>query len=227
MIFLILMQKTWALSNNNDFYLQNSLLESKSYYFEKDNYNLFSLNLNAGLSKNIKSLIDEIDKDNEESLIKYVNNNLGKRHYLISNNFVKINIKDFYVSYNYFGYLALDLNNSIINEIDSTLLKKESVSLEKNFSLNKKIVEYKAEWHGKTFDTVYPKDTSRKCSRCGYIHKDNRNGKTFHCLKCSLVMDADLNAAINIREAGLALLACGDYHISDSMKQELEITLLV
>ena len=102
--------------------------------------------------------------------------------------------------------------------------------LENNWGQLKQFVEYKAKWYGKTFDTVNPKDTSRKCSRCSHIHKDNRNGKTFHCFKCDLIMDADLNAAINIKEAGLALLACGEDSLETSKpsmkkKQELEITL--
>lgn len=99
--------------------------------------------------------------------------------------------------------------------------------LENNWGQLKQFVEYKAKWHGKHFETVNPKNTSRKCSRCGHIHKDNRNGKTFHCLKCGHEMDADLNASINIKEAGLALLACGEIELSNSMKQELETTLLV
>ena len=104
--------------------------------------------------------------------------------------------------------------------------------LENNWSQLKQFVEYKVKWYGKTFKTVNPKDTSRKCSRCGHIHKDNRNGKLFHCLECNLMMDADLNASINIKEAGLALLACGEDSLETSKpsmkkKQELEITLLV
>jgi transposase len=91
------------------------------------------------------------------------------------------------------------------------------------------MISYKAELYGKHLILVAPHFTSRKCSNpsCNHIEKENRNGKEFHCLKCCLKLDADLNAAINIKEAGLALLACGDISLDSSMKQELETKLKV
>lgn len=38
---------------------------------------------------------------------------------------------------------------------------------------------------------------SQRCSSCGFVHSKNRKGKTFKCLQCSHVLDADLNAAKN------------------------------
>jgi len=99
--------------------------------------------------------------------------------------------------------------------------------LENNWGQLQQFVEYKAELYGKHFVLVNPKNTSRRCSNCSHIEKDNRNGKLFHCLKCGHKMGADLNASINIKEDGLSLLACGEIELSNSMKQELETTLLV
>jgi len=59
-------------------------------------------------------------------------------------------------------------------------------------------VEYKAEAHGLTVEQVNPKDTSRRCSECGFTHPDNRDGTHFECLKCEYQNDADYNAAKNI-----------------------------
>lgn len=161
MISLILTQKSLALSNNNDFLFQESLLESKSYYFEKDNYEIFSLNLNAQYSKNINNLIDEIKKDDEDSLISYINDNLGKRHYLKSNNYFKLMIKDIELMYNYSGFTSLDMNNPIINEVDSTIVKKQSLSIQRKFKLNKEIELIPKLIYGKRdikIQKIYPSD---------------------------------------------------------------------
>ncbi|MEZ3117788.1 RNA-guided endonuclease InsQ/TnpB family protein [Halobaculum sp. MBLA0147] len=59
-------------------------------------------------------------------------------------------------------------------------------------------VEYKAEAYGLDVHQVNPKNTSRRCSECGFTHPDNRNGTDFECLKCEYQNDADYNAAKNI-----------------------------
>jgi len=59
-------------------------------------------------------------------------------------------------------------------------------------------VEYKAEPRGITVEQVDPKNTSRRCSTCGFTHPDNRDGEGFECLKCSYENHADYNAAKNI-----------------------------
>lgn len=40
---------------------------------------------------------------------------------------------------------------------------------------------------------------SQRCSRCGWVRKANRKGKTFTCNICSYTEDADLNAAFNLK----------------------------
>lgn len=97
--------------------------------------------------------------------------------------------------------------------------------LENNWGQLKEMISYKCELDGKHLVLVNPKNTSRKCSNCSHTEKDNREGKIFNCLKCSHSMDADLNASINIKEAGLALLACGETSVEGSLNQELEIPL--
>lgn len=39
---------------------------------------------------------------------------------------------------------------------------------------------------------------SQRCSRCGWVRKANRKGKTFKCNICDHIMDSDLNAASNL-----------------------------
>ena len=49
---------------------------------------------------------------------------------------------------------------------------------------------------------VDPKHTSQKCSRCGYILKENRLKQAeFICIKCNYRANADYNASINILDA--------------------------
>jgi putative transposase len=56
---------------------------------------------------------------------------------------------------------------------------------------------------------VNPAYTSQTCSRCGHIHPGNRKSQAeFVCLSCGFTANADLNAAINIKRAGHAQLAC-------------------
>jgi transposase len=54
---------------------------------------------------------------------------------------------------------------------------------------------------------VHPHGTSQRCSCCGKI--GDRRGKVFICRPCQRTVDADVNAAENIRAAGLAVLGRG------------------
>ena len=52
--------------------------------------------------------------------------------------------------------------------------------------------------------TVNPAYTSQQCSHCGYVDKHNRESQAvFICQVCGMRMNADVNAAINIRERGI------------------------
>jgi putative transposase len=56
---------------------------------------------------------------------------------------------------------------------------------------------------------VPPQNTSRRCPECGKVSADNRKTQErFSCVECGFTANADFVAAVNIKEAGLALLAC-------------------
>lgn len=62
-----------------------------------------------------------------------------------------------------------------------------------------KMIEYKAKREGIEVRYVNPCFTSQKCSKCGYIDKENRETQEeFICKKCGLKLNADHNASINI-----------------------------
>ncbi|WP_232320628.1 RNA-guided endonuclease InsQ/TnpB family protein [Herbidospora daliensis] len=70
------------------------------------------------------------------------------------------------------------------------------------------ILADKAESAGRELISVNPSGTSRTCARCGHRAKENRPTQAeFACTACGHTAHADVNAAINILRAGLALRA--------------------
>lgn len=45
---------------------------------------------------------------------------------------------------------------------------------------------------------VNPRETSKRCSRCGWLGQRHDYGKIFHCPHCIFQLDSDLNAARNL-----------------------------
>lgn len=83
-------------------------------------------------------------------------------------------------------------------------------------------LEYKLTWNGGQLIAVPPQYTSQTCPCCGHVSRDNRQTQAkFGCVDCGFAENADLVGAINIKAAGLAVLACGEAAQSGaSMKQE-------
>ena len=65
-------------------------------------------------------------------------------------------------------------------------------------------LERLCEENGVFFQKVNPAYTSQTCSNCGTIDKTNRKGESYQCNVCSLSMDADINASINILHRGVS-----------------------
>ena len=64
-------------------------------------------------------------------------------------------------------------------------------------------IKYKAKLEGVPVIEVSPRNTSKTCSKCGYVYKRFKNQRIFHCPKCGSVIDRDLNASINIARKGM------------------------
>jgi putative transposase len=86
---------------------------------------------------------------------------------------------------------------------------KERVTRTKNRSMNRqnskhdymklqKYIEYKSEWNG--YLTIYVKayNSSKTCSKCGYINKDLKGARIFICPACGFKIDRQKNASRNI-----------------------------
>ncbi len=63
----------------------------------------------------------------------------------------------------------------------------------------------KAESAGRSVVKVDPRGTSQRCSSCDEVVKKSLSVRTHTCPRCGLVMDRDVNAAINVKRLGLSL----------------------
>jgi putative transposase len=83
-------------------------------------------------------------------------------------------------------------------------------------------LEYKLTWAGGALITVPPHHTSQTCPRCKHICAGNRRTQArFRCVACDHTDHADVVGAMNIKERGQRLLACGGVaHVGHPAKQE-------
>jgi putative transposase len=77
---------------------------------------------------------------------------------------------------------------------------------------------YKAESAGCRVREVNPRNTTRMCSGCGNVQDIELDERIYLCQKCGLKTDRDINAAINIRTAGLV----GTQAFGDNVRPQQE-----
>jgi len=113
------------------------------------------------------------------------------------------------------------LSRQIVNENQVICVESLKVkNMLRNRSLAKSIsdagwgefvrqLEYKAAWAGRQLSAIdqwYP--SSKRCSGCGHVMPDMPlQIRAWTCPECAAEHDRDINAAINIKAAGLAVLA--------------------
>lgn len=105
---------------------------------------------------------------------------------------------------NFINYAINSINFEGIKQINleniSNFRYKKNVGKFLNYftegQIKKRIIE-KATENGvqiKLQDSFY---RSQRCSKCGYVHQNNRDGELFRCKHCGFQTDADLNASSN------------------------------
>lgn len=94
------------------------------------------------------------------------------------------------------GVIQMEDLSKATQDVTDRMLKEWSY-----YDLQTKI-EYKAKMEGIKVIKVDPKYTSKRCNKCGCIHKDNRDGAKdqakFKCVVCGYEVNADVNASRNI-----------------------------
>ena len=102
--------------------------------------------------------------------------------------------------------LRYDCDGIVFEELEGIRerLSKAAWHSEWAFDRLYEYVEYKAEMEGLFVETTNPKNTSKRCSECGFIHDDNRPSRdTFVCQKCGNRNHADYDAAKNVADVYL------------------------
>jgi putative transposase len=104
---------------------------------------------------------------------------------------------------NRFGFIAVeDLN--VAGMLKNHCLAKSIADVA--WSQFAQILIVKAEEAGRRVVQVDPRNTSKRCSRCGQRVDKALSERTHTCPHCGLVLDRDVNAAINILQRGLQTL---------------------
>ena len=117
------------------------------------------------------------------------------------------------------------LSNNLVKNHDLIIVEDLRIAnMLKNHKLAKAIsnmswgeffrqLEYKCDLYGKNFVKVDARQTSQKCSNCGFVNKElTLSDRIWKCPSCHEELDRDLNAALNIKNKGLdkILKSCGD-----------------
>lgn len=125
------------------------------------------------------------------------------------------------ISKNHALVVVEDLQVKNMSKSASGTIESPGRNVKAKSGLNKSILDqgwgefvrqlgYKLVWLGGKLLKITPQYTSQKCSRCGYVSKDNRKMQAcFKCMACGFEANADHNAALNILAAGHAVTACG------------------
>ena len=109
------------------------------------------------------------------------------------------------------------ISTELVQQYYTIILEDLAVSnMVKNHNLSRAIsdmgwrqlrtmLEYKTKWYGKNTITIGRFEPSSKiCSNCGNHKSDLKlSDRTYHCEKCDMFIDRDLNAAYNIKNFGL------------------------
>lgn len=115
-----------------------------------------------------------------------------------------------------YSLIALEnLNLAFMTRNNSLSLSAHDAAL----GMFRRYLSYKVENTGSRIIGVNPRNTSQVCSGCGVIVAKSLNVRVHHCPDCGLVLDRDINAALNILALGLSVRA-STYPVGDCVALE-------
>jgi putative transposase len=128
-------------------------------------------------SQNFRDLLTERNKLINQEINYLINNNNFKE--IIIEDLKNVMLK---------SKLAKQINRKLMRWSYAKVVRKlEQICLERGIKLTK----------------VSPAYTSQTCSNCGTIRAENRVNDTYTCNVCGTIIDADLNASVNILHRGV------------------------
>lgn len=201
----------WKLKNTIQLCKENNKIYAK-LLFEKEKALLKETGNIIGIDIGYKDLIVSSDKQVLGSELEKIYKKISNRRQS-SKAFKRALIE----RDNLIGKSVNSLRLDNVKELVAENLKNVKKDTRKKKKLTKKFTNKLQRWSyskvlnklsriceekGILFTKINPAYTSQKCSVCGEICKSNRKGKVYKC-SCGNVMDADLNAAINISHMGV------------------------
>lgn len=105
------------------------------------------------------------------------------------------------------AYNAICIENLNVKAISNSKFGNGKATMDNGYGMFTSFLDYKLLERGKKLikvDKFYP--STQLCSRCGSIKKIPLYERTYRCEECGMVIDRDINAAINIKNEGLRLL---------------------
>jgi IS605 OrfB family transposase len=96
----------------------------------------------------------------------------------------------------------------VVEDLDLVDMKRKGGKSNKNFrktlaNWNIRLLQWRlssrCELNRVQFAKVDPAYSSQQCSSCGNVRKESRKGERYDCPHCGASLDADRNAAMNIR----------------------------
>ena len=108
---------------------------------------------------------------------------------------------------NNFDYIAIEDLKAMFMLANHKLARS---AMDASFGMFKQFLAYQAYKHQIKLVLVDPKYTTQDCSICGYRIKKPLNVRVHECTECGLILDRDINAAINILYKGAKELPTSD-----------------
>lgn len=145
--------------------------------------------------KQYRDKIDHIEKNIRQNKVtkKYLN-----KYHNETDKIINQVCNEYIASLNQDKSIMTVLEKLDIKEFDKSKHDNSMYSIWVRGQLQKRVME-KLNWNGYQFMEVEPAFTSQTCPKCGYLDKENRNGKEFKCLCCGYEDDSDHVGALNIK----------------------------